>query len=656
MLSVRSIEFLALADSFYDAEDSLLLLWGNAMIKEGVFLLLYLLVGGSLFALIGLFLKKAEKALFTGFFILLLSFYLIGTQYYYSANLLLDRLIFYFSFSELMVIANSEAGNLSGDFFAYYTGTICIAVLLLFLYFKELYFKRARLIRLGLFFFLLTAGIAGKVIFSDYTLNTRYTQIATSKPYFFLKSIIDNISFEKEKEDHFAIIKRFREANNWKPSKHQQQYPFIHDFEEEQGNINHFFASYAEVPNVVMVFCEGLSSEFSGEHARFGSMTPHLDSIYKMGLYWPNTISNTDRTHGVFANVLASMPHGFERGALNLKLKKFPEHYSLAKFLVSNGYDASFNYGGWAYFDNYEPFMKMNYVDKIYSEKFFKENYTVNEFSSEEFSWGIHDKELFELYLNLNDTHRTKSPFFDVILNQSLHSPYVIPNQEKYIQKAKERFIEVNGNKKFFEKHKKAISTMYYQDEAIGELMRKYKKKPGYENTLFVFVGDHNVNALPNENRLQAHYVPLVIYSPRLKAPKQFDDLVAHTDIPISLVKLIEPSIDETSKPLYSHWLGKGLSTRNKFSSDHSIYVGSFSGDITGLIRGDTLLLYDEMYQIEKSFSLKKLDLEQTKLLFQRQLDDYKYLNRFVLENDRLMQEQDVLSFSNRKAALFFPE
>jgi uncharacterized sulfatase len=299
----------------------------------------------------------------------------------------------------------------------------------------------------------------------------------------------------------------------------------------------------------------------------------------------------------------------------------------------------------------------MNYVKNVRGKTFFKDEFNINlKKDGESFSWGIHDKELFNLYFKLRERDTSKAPFFDIILNLSLHSPYDIPNQDKYIKKSKKRFMEVNGDMELYEKKKLELSVMAYQDEAIANFLTEYSKRPEFLNTIFVFVGDHNVNALPNQWKLERHHVPLAVFSPKLKESKTFNDFVSHSDIPISLVSLLNPYLNLTPIPKLFHWLGYGLTTTNKAQAKRPIFIGRFNGDIVGVLKNDTLLIDKRLYLLNKTLHPTEINDESQKEYLSQRLNEYKIINQFVLENNRLLLDEDALLFPNEKADFFFPQ
>src|SRR5690606_25997944 len=110
----------------------------------------------------------------------------------------------------------------------------------------------------------------------------------------------------------------------------------VHPMLRNSSDLNkNDWSDYIELeksPNVVFIIAEGLSAQFMEKNGTYSGLTPFLDSLSKKSLYWPNMLSITDRTHGVFSAALAGLPHGFERGFLNYT-GEFPNYLSLPHLL-----------------------------------------------------------------------------------------------------------------------------------------------------------------------------------------------------------------------------------------------------------------------------------------------------------------------------------
>lgn len=73
----------------------------------------------------------------------------------------------------------------------------------------------------------------------------------------------------------------------------------------------------------------------------------------------------------------------------------------------------------------------------------------------------------------LNERAGTGNPFFSVLLSISNHPPYVIPP--------------------YFHPHSDVLEEQIveYADWSIRQFMQAAEKQPWFDNTIFVFLGDH---------------------------------------------------------------------------------------------------------------------------------------------------------------------
>jgi phosphoglycerol transferase MdoB-like AlkP superfamily enzyme len=78
-----------------------------------------------------------------------------------------------------------------------------------------------------------------------------------------------------------------------------------------------------------------------------------------------------------------------------------------------------------------------------------------------------------------------------------------------------------------------------YADYCIERFMEAAKKEKYFENTIFVFVGDHGVSgnaksvypAVYTDERLTDEHVPLVFYAPKILAPQKRTEVVSQVDV-----------------------------------------------------------------------------------------------------------------------------
>ncbi|MEO6838538.1 MAG: LTA synthase family protein, partial [Ginsengibacter sp.] len=170
--------------------------------------------------------------------------------------------------------------------------------------------------------------------------------------------------------------------------------------------------------------------------------------------------------------------------------------------------------------------------------------------------WGISDKRLF---LEANDVlSKQTHPFFAVIQTADNHRPYTIPEEDR-----KEFVLKnypIDSLKKYGFQSNDELNAFRYTDFSFQKFIETAKKEPYFNNTIFVFVGDHGIrgdagNMFPKAweiDGLTTLNVPLLFYSPSLLSPQRIDKTCSQLDLIPSVTSLAKVSFTNTT-------LGKNL-------------------------------------------------------------------------------------------------
>ncbi len=112
--------------------------------------------------------------------------------------------------------------------------------------------------------------------------------------------------------------------------------------------------------------------------------------------------------------------------------------------------------------------------------------------------WAIWDEPFLQYFAK---NAGKKQPFMATVFTASSHHPFKIP--EKYNGKFKKGKIQMN-------------ELIQYTDFAIKKYFETAKKQPWFNNTIFVFTGDHtNEIYYPEYDKTMNRFaVPLIFYSP----------------------------------------------------------------------------------------------------------------------------------------------
>ena len=259
-------------------------------------------------------------------------------------------------------------------------------------------------------------------------------------------------------------------------------------------------------PNVIIVIMESMGSKELGEH------TPNLNRLTESGLFFTNMQSTGTRTVRGIEAVMLSVPptpgNSIVRRPDNDKL------FNLGTLFRDRGYDRDFIYGGYGYFDNMNAFFAGNGYNVTDRLDFAARNKT---FAN---AWGQCDEDLYSESLSRADaSFLAGRPFKQVLLTTSNHRPFTYP--EGKIDMAP-------GSRK---------AAVHYADYAIGKFMREAKEKPWFDNTVFVFAGDHPASiAGKTEIPASAYGIVCLMYGPNFFHPEKVAALCSQIDIAPTLL------------------------------------------------------------------------------------------------------------------------
>lgn len=239
--------------------------------------------------------------------------------------------------------------------------------------------------------------------------------------------------------------------------------------------------------NVVLVLMESMSADLTG--CLGGTkLTPAIDSLARGGRLFANCYSAGNHTnHGLYAT-LYSFPSILKRNAM--KGSAIPTYDGLPTVLREAGYSTLFFMTHESQYDNMNAFLRTNGYGEIYAQ----ENYPAEKVANH---FGVQDDFLFDYALPVLRRHAaTGRPFFATLLTISNHPPYVLPASFR------PRSAEVEQ------------AIVEYADWAIGRFMQAARREKWFENTIFVFVGDHGKMVGQADCELPASYnhVPLIFY------------------------------------------------------------------------------------------------------------------------------------------------
>ncbi len=423
------------------------------------------------------------------------------------------------------------------------------------------------------------------------------------------------------------------------------EYPLL----KPNNDADHVLADYlelgAEKPNIVILVVEGLGSDFMGEGAQYKGFTPYLDSLSKESLYWSNFLSNTGRSFGALPSILGSLPFG-QNGYL--ELDNLPSHLSLISVLKKNGYMTSYFEGGNSAFDKKNKYLYNEGVDFILEESNYGKGYEKTIGTDAGFSWGYPDHEIYRKTVSILED-KIKQPRLNVVLSLSNHEPFLFPRKETYMEEVdlmKASLGYNSGKLKDVNKYKEIFASLLYTDESIQQFMEDYKRLPEYENTIFFITGDHRLIPVPQKDKICRYHVPLLVYSPMLKAPQEFKGVSSHLDIMPSIVNMLKSKYPfELASDV--PWLGSGLSGSKEFSSKGEIPLMKYKGSFSDYLKDGNYISDKAVFKLEDNLSLSKVSNDDLRKDLVQKRELAKKTNFYVTQQNKIIPKEMVINSSN---------
>lgn len=293
-------------------------------------------------------------------------------------------------------------------------------------------------------------------------------------------------------------------------------------------------------PNIILVYLESFAAYKTGIFGNPLNPTPHFDALARNGLFFRNYYTpHTGTARSVFSGIT-----GIPDVELNRTSSRNPlivdQHTLINAF---PGYEKFYFLGGSANWGNIRGLLSHNIPNlQIYEEG----SYTAERVDV----WGISDLHLFE---EANQVLRQQTkPFFAIIQTAGNHRPYTIPadNRGLVLDNRPDESLTQHG---FISNAE--YNSFRYMDHSIGHFIQQVRQEAYFDNTIFVFFGDHGISGYGGQHTpafeshfdLTSFHVPFVIYAPGLLPPREYDKVASHVDLLPTLAGLAAPGYTATT-------------------------------------------------------------------------------------------------------------
>ena len=318
--------------------------------------------------------------------------------------------------------------------------------------------------------------------------------------------------------------------------------------------------------NIVLVTIESMSASYMERFGNTESITPVLDSLYRLGMAFDRVYATGNRTVRGLEAVTLSLPPC--PGQSIIKRPNNAGMHSTGVLLREKGYNVTYFYGGNSYFDNMETFFSGNGYDIVDQKNYSPEEITFANI------WGVCDEDAYRKVIRtLGEQSQDGKPFFAHVMTVSNHRPFTYPA----------------GKIRIPNDSKTRAGGVLYTDYALGQFLAEASKQPWFDNTIFLITADHCASSAGRtEIPLHKYHIPALIFAPGFVAPQQIEGIVSQIDLMPTLLSLLDMDYD-------SHFYGRSI-----FDPDYvnRAFIATYQD--LGYLEGDTFTILSPVRRYEQ--------------------------------------------------------
>lgn len=473
------------------------------------------------------------------------------------------------------------------------------------------------------FFFVFAYCIVGRVVvksgqyplrWSDaYNLGSDYAANISLNPFqaFFSTLSFRNSTYDEQKvREHYAWMSDYLGV----PTNEQDTVHFNFNRIVKTDSSNKL-----PIQNVVLVICESFSAYKSSMYGNPLNTTPFFADMCKNGVFFDRAFSPAYGTaRGVWATVTGIPDVQFGKTS-SRNPAAVDQHTIMNDF---NNHEKFYFLGGSSSWANIRGLLTNNIKDLHLYEQ--------GSYGSDEVDvWGISDKNLF---LEANKVlSKEQKPFFAIIQTADNHRPYTIPKED--LKDFQVKKVAKDSLRKYGFENEDEYNAFRYTDFCYQKFIEAAKKEKYFNNTLFVFVGDHGIRGdagdmLPKAFTTQGltnMHVPLLFYAPGILQPVQYHFPASQMDVMPTIAGLCNISFTNTT-------MGRNL--LNNTSNKHYAFIFDEMNKIVGVMDDSTF--YNYQIKNEKVENLLSVTNNNT-VADETKKQQLKFITNAFLETSRYM-------------------
>ncbi len=364
-----------------------------------------------------------------------------------------------------------------------------------------------------------------------YTQNMFLAYLAMNPVHYFLDSINSrNQTFNTKKAgahydemaDYLGIPPHDRDQKNLSYARPVEPTPAVVD-----GADLRLQGANGRPPNIIYMVEESLAAYKTGLFGNSPEATPNIDAIAQQGWLFRNYFTPTEGTARSVFCVLSGIPD-IDSKSTSSRNPLLVSQHTLINSL--KGYDKFYFIGGSATWGN----IRGVWMNNVKGLKMYEGDTNLPGPRTD--VWGLSDLDLFRAAAKVLAAHDPNKPFFALIQSASFHRPYTIPKDHGSLQIQHLSQAEIQ---KYGLKSNAEWNSLRFADYSVGQFFKLIKKDPFFKNTIVIIHGDHG---LPHHDAanlkegekffgINRFHVPLIVSSPLIKKPHQFNRMMSETDV-----------------------------------------------------------------------------------------------------------------------------
>ena len=392
-------------------------------------------------------------------------------------------------------------------------------------------------------------------------------------------------------------------------------------------------------PNVVFVMLESVGVKPLSYYGNPINSSPKIDSLIPKSLNFSNFFVHKS---GTAASVFASVTGLPDIDDVNTASRNPMIIDQRILFDQFKGYEKLYFLGGSANWANIRGIFQAN----IKGLKIFEEGSYDTENRAD--VWGIDDYELFkESDKELQKLHQQNKPFVAYIQTASNHIPFTVPDQKESFTPLSDTDISDDLLEKSGFKSVAQLNAMRYLDFNIGRFLERAKTAGYYENTVFVFFGDHNTMMNRNDQYTNEHdlninlqHALFFIHAPKFVEPKEISKNGKLIDMFPTVMSLIK--MDHTNYTLGSNL----LDTLNTRKASSFVYLKMNGEPTVGLLQDSLYYSKTNITKTKGLYNLKSKNLVDLKAKYPKKalemdslLNAYYHSTKYLYFNNKKLEK-----------------